>query len=153
ARNPWTLTFQNGNNTATVQTPSVPASVQPLPFVNNVTISGSGLAPTVSWTNTAANIDAVAVRIRDNGVSASIGSSPFHADLIHLAYFTPSTMSYQLPSLLAGHTYSIEIDQVQMRSPFNPNATAGANFVNTLNQSRAFFNFSASTSGFAQSSV
>jgi len=155
-RQSWNLTFSNGPDATTVATPGLPSNLQPLPFVNNVQISGSGLTPTLSWTNTAANINAVAVRIRDNGVNAQIGSTGgFHADLISLQYFNPQTTNYTVPQglLIAGHEYSLEINQLQTRTAFNPNASAGATFVSTLNQSRAFFDFAASANGFQQSSV
>ncbi|MDN3275970.1 PEP-CTERM sorting domain-containing protein [Frankia sp. RB7] len=154
-RQAWTLTFTNGQDSATATTPGVPANLQQLPFASNVQIGGSGLTPTLSWTNTAANINAVAVRIRDNGVNAQISTGGFKADLISVQYFNPQTTTYTVPQglLTAGHEYSLEIDQLQTRTAFNPNASAGATFVSTLNQSRSFFDFSASANGFQQSSV
>src|SRR5258706_2307020 len=48
----WTLTFQNGSNTATTTTPILraPPTNAPVPFPANVTISGSGSNPTFKWT-------------------------------------------------------------------------------------------------------
>jgi hypothetical protein len=125
-----------------------------LPFVTNVSVSGTGLTPTINWTNTASALDAVAVRIRDNGSTAALNGT-FSANLIALNYFIPTTTSFQVPTglLTAGHEYSIEIDQLNTRTPFNGNASIGATFVSTLNQSRSFFDYSASANSLAASSV
>ena len=159
-RGPWTLNFANGANQAQVVTPSLPTTLAPLPFVTNVSVSGTGLQPLVSWTNTASSLDAVAIRIRDNGITATLNGT-FQASVISLNYFAPVTtgpQTYQVPTglLTAGHEYSIEIDQLNTRTPFVANSTpAGiaATFVSTLNQSRAFFDYSATANSLAASSV
>ena len=63
----WTLTFTNGPDTATVVTPSI-AGATVLPFARNVSMQGSGLAPTFTWAFPAtAALDAVGITIRDLG--------------------------------------------------------------------------------------
>jgi PEP-CTERM motif len=159
-RGSWTLDFTNGTNQAQSVTPSLPTTLTPLPFVTNVSVSGTGLQPIVSWTNTASSLDAVAVRIRDNGITATLNGT-FQASVISLNYFAPVTtgfQTYQVPAnlLTAGHEYSIEIDQLNTRTPFVANNTPagiGATFVSTLDQSRSFFDYSASASSLAASSV
>jgi hypothetical protein len=156
-RGSWTLNFQNGANAASAQTPTIPTNLQPLPFVTSVSVSGTGLTPTISWTNTASSLDAVAVRIRDNGITASLNGS-YNASVVSLNYFAPTTTSVNVSqlaigALTAGHEYSIEIDQLNTRTPFNPSASTGFDFVSTLNQSRSFFDYSASANSQAANSV
>jgi hypothetical protein len=153
-RGSWTLNFTNGADTAAAHTPTVGTALVPLPFVTNVSVSGTGLTPMINWTNTASALDAVAVRIRDNSTTATLNGT-FSANLIALNYFIPTTHSFQVPTglLTAGHEYSIEIDQLNTRTPFNVNASTGATFVNTLNQSSSFFDYSASPGSLAASSV
>ena len=144
-RGSWQLNFQNGLDTQTRTAPAVPLSDTPLPFVNNVFFQASGLQPTFTWDNTAPGIGAVAVKIRDNGINSNEGGG-FTADLIYQDYFAPGSTFSCLPSdgcdLVAGHKYSIEIDQVVLRNPLGP-----LNFVNTENQSRSYFDFSTEPTG------
>ena len=153
-RGSWALNFTNGADAASASTPSVSAALTPLPFVTSVSVGGTGLTPMLHWTNTASALDAVAIRVRDNGVTAALNGT-LNASVIALNYFTSTTNSYQIPTglLTAGHAYSFEIDQLQTRTPFNVNASTGATFVSTLNQSRSFFDYSASTNSLAAASV
>jgi hypothetical protein len=96
-RGSWTLNFTNGPDSATRMTPSIPTSLSALPFVTSVSVSGTGLTPTLNWTNTASTLDAVAIRIRDNGITASLTGN-FNASVIALTYFAPTTTSYQVPA-------------------------------------------------------
>lgn len=161
ARGAWNLNFANGANQASAVTPGVSSTVQALPFVTNVSVSGTGLSPTISWNNTAwstpSTFDAVAIRIRDNGISAALNGT-YQASVISLNYFAPTTTSVnisqlQAGQLTAGHEYSLEVDQVLMRTPFSMSNTTGYDFVHTLSQSRAFFDYSASTGSLAAQSV
>jgi len=154
----WNFAFTNGSDGLNVFNtnnglpppngiPKGISNLTPIPFVNNVTYaySASGALPTVNWTNTQSSLDAIAIRIRDNGVNAGSGI----ADLVYTQYFAPTTTSVSLSTqpglaLTAGHEYSIEIDQLQTRGNqvfgqgFN---TASQIFPATLNQSRSFFDF------------
>src|SRR5882672_6621882 len=83
SRGSWSLGFSNGADTTTANTlltPSIPNTFAPLPFVSNVALSGTGLAPTVSWQSTA-GIDAITVRVRDLGQNANLGGG-FTANVI-----------------------------------------------------------------------
>lgn len=143
----WQFSFHNGSDTLTVSNTKGISNLTPIPFVNNVTYAygASGALPTVSWTNTQSSLDAIAVRVRDNGVNAGSGI----ANLIYAQYFAPTTTSVSLSTqpglaLTAGHEYSIEIDQLQTRGNqvFGPGfSTASQIFPATLNQSRSFFDF------------
>jgi hypothetical protein len=161
-RGAWTLNFTNGGNTASATTPSISTSLSPLPFVTGVSVSGTGLNPTINWTNTAwgtpSSFDAVAIRIRDNGVTAALNGGNFSASVLSLNYFAPTTTSVSLSQLslgqlTAGHEYSIEIDQVTLRTAFDAKNSTGFDFVNTLNQSRAFFDYSASSNSLPGQSI
>lgn len=153
-RGSWSITFTNGPDTAVANTPTVSTSLSPLPFVNNVSVTGGGLTPTLSWTNTATDADAVAVRIRDNGINARAPGNPPTASVIFLEYLPSSTASFTIPNgvLANGRNYSIEIGQIDLRGAFIPGTgTAGGRianmFVDTQNQSRAFFNYSPTDTG------
>jgi hypothetical protein len=141
-RGSWQLQFQNGADTKTVSAPSVPLGLTALPFATNVLFTTSGLQPTFTWTNTAAGIDAVSIKIRDNGVNSNEGGG-FTSDLIYSDYTTPTTtFTAPVGVLSSNHTYSIEIDQVVLRNPAGPLA-----FANTENQSRSYFDFSTVSGG------
>jgi energy-converting hydrogenase Eha subunit B len=107
------------------------------------------LTPSLTWQDTAPGINTVAVKIRDNGLNSNLGGG-YTANLIYQQYLGATSTSFTVPSglLTAGHEYSIEIDQVVLRNPTGPD-----NLPNTLNQSRSFFDFSASPGGSLPSSV
>jgi len=150
----WTLTFTNGTETVRT-TPSVGATPA-MPFVKNMTISGSGITPTFSWTvPSTAQVDSVRIFIWDVGKPFPGGQA--HADIIHIVACNPSlptsntncnnfssnATSYTLPSLLSsgqtlqqGNTYSVSINLNSLR---NPGAADTNN--NIQSQSRSFFDF------------
>src|SRR5215471_13288696 len=55
-----------------------------------VSVSGTGLDPTISWTNTGwttpSTFDAVAIRIRDNAITATLNGGN-NASVVSLSYF------------------------------------------------------------------
>ena len=152
----WTLTFTNGTDQTVRTTPSVGATPA-MPFVKNMTISGSGITPTFSWTvPSTAQVDSVRIFIWDVGKRFP-GSGQAHADIIHIEACNPSlptnntncnnfssnATSYTLPSRLSsglpleqGNTYSVSINLNRLR---NPSAADTSN--NTRSQSRSFFDF------------
>lgn len=74
----WTITAVNGGNTNSIQTNDI-VGVEPMPFVENLSISGVLLTPTVSWSlpNTSVPHNRVRIRIyeQDNEIyrSPSLG--------------------------------------------------------------------------------
>ena len=141
----WTLHFENGGNTATATTPGISfaQNVSPIPFVSNVVISWSGDKPTLSWTNTGAGLDAVGIRIRENGTDvggglANIVFQTYLAPVQGTQSISPSSLS-QLP-LVQGKQYSIEIAQIQTRNDVAP-VSGQLPFPSILNQSRSFVDF------------
>jgi hypothetical protein len=144
SRGSWTLNFQNGSDTASVNTVAI-LGAQVVPFVNSVSIGGDGLKPTINW-NASSNIDAVQIRIRDLGRDANL-SSRFTADIIYQQVVTP-TSSFVVPQnlLQSGNQYSIEIVQAVLKNDVQPFSQS-----NILSQSRAFFNFTAQNQSWTNS--
>lgn len=140
---PWTLTFTNGANTTTVLTPSI-VGVASAPFANNVTVSGSGLNPTFTWSYPT-SVNGVTVLIYDKLLSAANGV----ADLVYANSVAGSTNSFTLPtaldgglSLTPGTPYVVALKGLILRNP------AGAlSNPNTAAQSVAYFDFTPTTSG------
>jgi hypothetical protein len=103
---PWTLTAVNGGQLASVDT--LPLNVTtPPPLVTGVSLSGSGTAPTVSWTvppGSAAT--AQTVYVFDVTPGTSYGSAVFKS-----ADLSSGANTYTLPTgtLTAGHLYSISV--------------------------------------------
>ena len=64
---PWMITLANGSDTATRTTPDR-TGIQKMEFVENLAISGSGTAPTVSWVlpTTGAPVDRVRYEVWNN---------------------------------------------------------------------------------------
>jgi hypothetical protein len=137
----WTLHFRNvllPVTDAYVLTPEVGDAPQ-LPFAASVSISGSSLTPTFSWTFPA-NFTPHGIRIQvwdlENRLPSGI------ADIIHVETLLGNATSYTLPSPLStgkaleeGHLYSLEISFALTRDvPLGNNATL-------LSRSRSFFNF------------
>jgi len=120
---PWTLTYTNTTNTlntASATAPALPAGIQPAPFVQSITISGSGGNPTFSWTPPAgATVNAYKINIYDKNLVNAKGT----ADAVLIETFAPSVTSFTVPTALAGgltldptHNYSIEITLEQSRN-------------------------------------
>jgi hypothetical protein len=145
----WTLTFTNGPDTSDPKVTPTIVGAQVVPFVNSVTISGSGSAPSFNWTvpNTFAP-DGVEIRIRDTtdfiGTGGGVGGNGV-ANVIYNNIFPSTTTNFTVnPSdphltqpLQQGRTYSLEINLVDTRDN-----QAHGNNANLLSDSRAFFDFS-----------
>jgi hypothetical protein len=159
--NPWRLLLSSDpafpNNPAKstfVNTPSV-GGVAQMPFVASMTVSGSGLTPTISWELPAAlpaglTVDRVQIRVLEKGQQAlSISRSPTFAnsflqdDLVFNSDAMPGTQtSFTLPSswqtpagtrsLQYGSQYSIVISLDHNR----PGLTT------TDSRSQSYFEFS-----------
>jgi len=136
----WTLTFQNGTDTATATTPVLgAAAATPAPFPTNVTISGNGFTPTLSWTVPAGyNPDAVRINIFDrSGPNLPNGTK----DVVHSATLAGSATSFVVPATLSsrqplkeGNAYVLNIQLITASGPINGNA-------GIVKDSSAFFDF------------
>jgi len=134
----WNMTFTNGTDSAIASTPTLNGA-SPMPFVSSVTISGSGPAPTFSWTipNTVAP-DGVTIQIRDTTDLRGPGAGV--ANIIYSNTVSSSFHSFTVPTnigLQTGRLYSLEIVLLDTRND-QPNGF----FTNLLSVSRSFFDFS-----------
>lgn len=127
------------SNSATYNSASI-GNVAAMPFVASMTVSGSGLTPTISWTlpaNSPASIDQMRIRVQDTShpvtvVSRAVDSHTFlQADMIWQSAALPAA-SLTLPSgvLQYGTHYSIGIDLTSTRSDGTP-----------LSRSTSYFDF------------
>jgi hypothetical protein len=142
----WNLTFTNGTDTATKTTPNI-VGAQIVPFVNSVTISGSGATPTFSWTVPSTfTPDAVLIQIRDAtdfiGKPGGVGGGGV-ANVIYKQFLPAGTTSFTVPPNLPppetmrdGPYYSLEIDLLDTRDNL-----ADQNLANVLSRSQSFFDF------------
>ena len=128
------LTFTNGPDTRQVITPS--AAATPPPFVRNVSISGSGTTPTISWVIPNGFVsDGTSITIYDKALSdaARFGVGIYGQRL-------PATTSFTVPdgvlALDRPDGYVIEVSMLDLRDPNGPRSNA-----NTEGRSRAFFGF------------
>jgi hypothetical protein len=130
----WTLTFSNLSATPTTTVVTTPAigSALPEPYVNNATFSGSGLNPTINWTNPTGS-NGTLIIIRDFSPPFAAGGG---LNSIHLVRLPAGTTQYLIPTVLStglslqtDHRYSLEVDASN---------TVGSNLVAI---SRVFFEF------------
>lgn len=140
---PWTLEFTNpnaSNSPLTVLTPDL-YSATVMPFVNSVSISGTGTSPTFNWTIPPGTVvDGVRINIRDTsqvnsgGAAVNIFSRTFSGPITSFTV-NPSDPGFLQP-LVPGREYSIEIGIFDLRD-----GTTNLSTSNFLSRSRAFFNF------------
>jgi hypothetical protein len=141
---PWTLTFTNGPDTTIAATPSL-VGVNPAPFAKDVTISGSSLDPTFSWSYPTGSVNGVTLLIYDKSRQNAGGS----ADLVFSQSFAGTTNSFTLPSTLAGGLtltpgtpYVVDLKGLVLRDATGPRTNQ-----NTAAQSQSYFDFTPLASG------
>ena len=142
---PWTLNFaRSGSTPVMVAGPSLVGAEVAVPFPVNVTISGSGLTPTISWTVPGGfAADAVRINIFDRNRMFANGV----ADVIHTIQVASSNSSYTIPStlnsvhqLIFGGDYVFNIQLIDTRGS-GAIFVASGNNAEILRRSSAFFNF------------
>ncbi|MBW8846554.1 MAG: PEP-CTERM sorting domain-containing protein [Burkholderiales bacterium] len=128
----WRLylsTSANFNPNTVYQTPSL-GDVGAMPFVSSMTVSGSGLTPSVTWTlpsSTPTSIDQMRVRVFDNSHPTTVESrygdpySFLQSDQLFQSAALGSS-SYTVPTglLSYGTHYSIAIDLNHLRADGSP---------------------------------
>jgi PEP-CTERM motif len=123
--NPWTVTFTNSGTTPSTLVETSPSltGVTPAPFANNVTISGTSLDPTFTWSYPSI-INGVTVLVYDKSIITSAGIP----DLIYASRGLPgSTNTYTIPSnvLTPGSQYDVVLKAQILRNTslplINPN--------------------------------
>ena len=129
SRRIYLSTSANYNPNTVYQTPSL-GDVGAMPFVSSMTVSGSGLTPSVSWTlpgSTPETIDQMRMRVFDNSHPVSVQSrngapsSFLQADQLFQSAALGSA-NYTLPAglLSYGTHYSIAIDLDHVRADGSP---------------------------------
>jgi PEP-CTERM motif len=142
---PWTLLFQNGADSLQVLGPSLAGTEATVPFPVNVTISGAGLTPTISWivpSSFAPN--GFRVQVFDRNKILVNGQ----ADIIQSANLSPTATSFTIPAgvIEAFGNYTINLQVIETRfdtSTPDPNDHIhfGGNST-ILIRSNSFFDFS-----------
>lgn len=120
---PWNLTFTNssgGNTHSASTTVSLPANATQAPFVNSITLSGTSLNPTFTWTPPpGALVDGYRLNIFDKALVSSSNSG-----LVSSRSVQPTQTSYTVTGadfsnpgyqFSADHNYSIEISLIQTK--------------------------------------
>jgi len=147
---PWTIRFTNGPDELLATGPSLVGAEQPVPFPVNVTISGTGVTPTISWTvpNGFAP-DGFRVQIFDRQQILANGQ----ADIIHSVAVPASSTSYTIPAVLStgqtlhdGGQYDINFQLIETHGhvPFDNNNAE------ILRRSNSWFDFSPVAGGGGQ---
>ena len=118
---PWTFTFTRPGETPLVVTgPSLAGADFKVPQPTSVTISGSGLTPTISWTLPAGYLpDGFRVQIYDKAILSPVTGNPA---IVHSDNLATTATSYTLPSVLDeggpiafGRNYSINFEVITTR--------------------------------------
>lgn len=143
---PWTFRFERlGETPLLVAGPSLAGTGTAVPFPVDVTISGSGLTPTISWTVPGGfSADAIRIQIFDKGAILPTGQ----ADIIHSVAVPASGSSYSIPltlnsgqTLHLGGNYAFNVQLIGTRGdPAVFDATN--NNAEILRRSSSFFDFS-----------
>jgi len=147
----WTVRFERAGETPLLVTaPSLAGTETAVPFPVNVTITGSGLTPTISWTIPGGfSADAVRINIFDKSDILLNGQ----ANIIHSVSIPASPNSYTIPgtltsgeSLVAGGNYTFNIQLIDTRN--DPSIfDATNNNAEILRRSSSFFAFTPLTGG------
>ena len=120
----WNLTFRNGSDSATAVV-SLPPGTTQAPFVDSITLSGTGANPTFSWTPPAgAAVNGYRVNIFDKSLIR-----PGNNGLVASKNLVPSITSYTVqgsdfitPGYAFGNNnYSIEISLIQTKDGLSTN--------------------------------
>jgi len=142
--NSYDITFRRGVDTLTVQGPSLAGTQPAVPFPTSVSISGTGLQPTISWQvpNTFTP-EALRVTVYDKNRFTVPGSQ--QRDVIHSVAIDPSATSYALPSVLSsgqslaqGGNYTIGFQLIDLRDGSGPFTNNNAQI---LRRSSSYFAF------------
>jgi hypothetical protein len=142
---PWTLRFERPNEAPVlVGGPSLAGTETAVPFPVNVTISGSGLTPMISWTIPNGFVaDAIRINIFDRNVRLPNGQ----ADQNHVAQVDPNTGAYTIPAVLSsgqtlafGGNYVFSVQLIDTRRDPAIFLATGSN-AEILRRSSSFFGF------------
>lgn len=140
---PWTVTLQNGINTLLLPTNSM-VGVQQLPLLTNLAVSGSALAPTLSWDTPTTGVLWSNVRLsiyNDRSNQLVVTEQLINGQLTSLN----GTTSYAIPSgtLAPNANYTF---RVFLEDPSGPSGTP-------LNRSATFVNHTTTSSAVSNGAV
>ena len=129
----WTLSFTNGTNTASVNTPGPVTGVSPPPFASSVTTSSSGSSQVISWTYPSGSVNGVFFDIFDKSDLVH-----GHPNWVYSKTLPGTTNSWAIPTsvLNSNHNYVIDLFGVVSRNPAAPLSDP-----NSLAWSQSFFDF------------
>ena len=134
---PWTFTFTRGADSLSVQGPSI-VDAPAVPFPTSVTLSGTGVTPTISWQIPAAfSPDGFRVNIYDKGLLRPGTTLP---DVIYSTAISPGATSFTLPSnigLTSTGNYAINFQVIDTRG----HVAFTNNNAQILSRSNSFFDF------------
>ena len=130
-----------GAESLTVAGPSLAGSELAVPFPVSVTLSGSGLTPTISWQVPGGFApDGFRVNVYDKN-KLGLNGQP---DIVHSVAIAPSATAYTLPStfssglqLAAGGNYTINLQLIETRG----HVVFNNNNAEILRRSSSFFSF------------
>lgn len=124
-RGPWTLTFTNGADSAS-RVVSLPVGTVQAPFVESVTLSGTGEAPTFGWAPpSGAAVNGYRINIYDKSIiNRDPAAGPLNGGQVVGRDFNPGVTSYTVSradfsvpgnAFALGRNYVIEISILQTR--------------------------------------
>ncbi|GGI33444.1 hypothetical protein GCM10010987_74420 [Bradyrhizobium guangdongense] len=146
--NPWTLTFNNPNTSPTSAHTTVSLAGQgEIPFVQSVTLSGTGQTPTFSWAPPpGTTVEGYRINIYQNNLITFSNGHVVNNGLVVSTNLSPSITSYSVTpsdftipgtSLQSNTQYTIEINALQTRNGSSTNLLNG----NVQALSRVYSNF------------
>lgn len=145
---PWTINFRNPNFDPYAKTLSLPAGATQTPFVNSITLTGTALNPTFSWTPPAgATVNGYRINIFDKSlVNQNPANGPINNGQVASVGLQPGTTTHTVTAadftvpgnpFTAGKHYSIEISILQTRDGSSTNLSTS----NVFSLSRVYADF------------
>lgn len=142
----WTMTIKNGTDTVVTTTPDI-IGVAPMPFVQNMSMTGNGVTPTINWTvPSGANPSDINISIYDLSEirgSSGIGGTGV-ANRIFSENVSANMTNFSIPAsagLLPDHLYAVAVRLDDLR----PASAVTATQSRLQSRSSSFFDFSTST--------
>ena len=129
---PWTLTFTNGSDSASA-TLGFPSGAELVPFVNSITLSGTSLNPTFTWTPPpSTTVNGYRVNIYDKSLITRdpVTGVVTNSGLVSSQNLAPTVTSYTVTAsdftvpgygFTTGTNYSLEILAMQTRDGSSTN--------------------------------
>ncbi len=137
---PWTFKFTRGAESLSVAGPSLAAAAgSPIPFPTSVTLSGTGVTPTISWQlPVGLSPDAFRINIYDKGQPRTNSGAD---NLIYSTAIASNATSFTLPQtagLSSTGSYAVNFQIIETR---DHGALVGNNNAAILSRSNSFVDF------------